>query len=44
MADNFLERKRQDYEQRKQEWLKKQGRSFSPSLVFKKATEKFGDE
>lgn len=24
MADNFLERKREDYEKRKAEWLKKQ--------------------
>ncbi len=44
MADNFLERKRRDYEQRKQDWLKKQGRTPSPSSILRKASEKFGDE
>lgn len=27
MADNFLERRRQEYEQRKAEWLKKKRRT-----------------
>ncbi len=44
MADNFLERKRRDYEQRKQDWLKKQKRCSLPSLILRKASEKFGDE
>ena len=44
MADNFLERKRRDYEQRKQDCMKKQKRCSSPSLILRKASEKFGDD
>ena len=44
MADNFLERKRRDYEQRKKDWLKRKNMVLSPSAILRKACEKYGDE
>ena len=44
MADNFLERKRRDYEQRKVEWQKRKKKCLSPSMILRKASENFDDE
>lgn len=44
MADNFLERQRRDYEQRKQEWMKHKVKHSTPSQLLRKASERYGDE
>lgn len=44
MADNFLERQRRDYEQKKQEWAKNKLRHSKPSQLLRKASEMYGDE
>ena len=44
MADNFLERKRRDYEDRKQQWLKNKGKQQSVAIIIKKARERFNND
>lgn len=45
MADNFLERQRRDYEERKQQWLKnKTAKTASVASILKKARERFNND
>ena len=45
MADNFLERQRRDYEERKQQWLKNKAASkASVASILKKARERFNND
>mgnify|MGYP006926039709 CR=1 FL=1 len=44
MADNFLERQRRDYEERKRQWLKTSKKPISTSEIIKRAREKFNNE
>lgn len=45
MADNFLERQRRDYEERKQQWLKnKRTNGNSVASIMKKARERFNND
>ncbi len=45
MADNFLERQRRDYEERKQQWLKRKStKSVSVADILKKSQKRFNNE
>lgn len=44
MADNFLERQRCDYEERKQQWQKSTKKVASVSEILRKAREKFNND
>ncbi len=44
MADNFLERQRRDYEERKQQWQKSTKKAASASEILRKAREKFNND
>lgn len=45
MADNFLERQRRDYEERKRMWLgKKTVTKTSVAEIMKRARERFNDD
>lgn len=45
MADNYLERQRRDYEERKQQWLKNKHKSnASVAAILKKSRENFNNE
>ena len=44
MADNFLERRRRDYEERKQQWLQSTKKAASVSEILRKAREKFNND
>ena len=45
MADNFLERQRRDYEERKQQWQKKKPtKATSVASILKKARERFNND
>lgn len=44
MADNFLERQRRDYEERKQQWQQKTKKTSNVSDILRKAREKFNND
>ena len=45
MADNFLERQRRDYEERKKQWQKtKTAKKPSVAAILKKARERFNND
>lgn len=46
MADNFLERQRRDYEERKQQWLKNKRTTKGDNVasIMKKARERFNND
>ena len=44
MADNFLERQRRDYEERKQQWQRSTQKAASVSEILRKAREKFNND
>lgn len=44
MADNFLERQRRDYEERKQQWQKSTKKVASVAEILRKAREKFNND
>lgn len=45
MADNFLERQRRDYEERKQQWQKKNTKkSVSVAAILRKSRERFNND
>ena len=44
MADNFLERQRRDYEERKQQWLKKKSATASVASILRKSRERFNND
>ena len=44
MADNFLERQRRDYEERKAQWLKNNKKVTNTAAILRKAREKFNND
>ena len=45
MADNFLERQRRDYEERKQQWQKSNTKkSVSVATILRKSRERFSND
>lgn len=44
MADNFLERQRRDYEERKQQWQQSTKKATSVAEILRKAREKFNND
>lgn len=44
MADNFLERQRRDYEERKQQWQRTTKKPSNVSEILRKAREKFNND
>lgn len=44
MADNFLERHREEYEKKKAAWLLRKKSKPSASKIFQKSCQEFGDE
>lgn len=44
MADNFLERQRRDYDERKAQWLKNNKKAPNAAAILRKAREKFNND
>lgn len=44
MADNYLERHREDYENRKKKWLVGKAKAISVQNILKRSVQRFNDD
>ncbi len=44
MADNYLEKHREDYENRKKKWLAGKSKTISAQSILKRSVQRFNDD